>query len=563
MTQLIGPESLLVSLVLLLAVTFPQFGASWFAWIERNFGALARRKKISVLICGIAALAFRAAILPVLPVPLPFIQDEFSYLLAADTFAHGRLTNPTPPMWEHFEAIHVISQPTYASKYPVMQGLILAAGKVIGGHPFVGVWLSVGIMCAAICWMLQAWLPPQWALLGGLLAVMRIAAFSYWSNSYWGGAAAAIGGALVLGALPRIMRRQRVRDSIVMALGLGILANSRPFEGLMLALPVGVALLIWIFRKRRGQFRPFAFRIVLPIVVVLAVVGAGMGYYFWRVTGSPVQMPYQVNQHQYPVAPYFIWQRSSPAPTFRHKILEGYYLGAVQRHYLQMRTPLGFLQETALRVLKIWAFYLAPALTIPLFTLPWIVRDRRIRWLIIIGAISFAGSLAATFFDLHYIAALTCMILAIVLTGIRHLRVWRWEGRPVGLFLARATVLVCVLVVPVQLVTLTMRARSDAPRLGAQRAAIVSELSSQPGRQLAIVRYRPDHPPLGNEWVNNDADLEHAKVIWARDMGPKENQELTRHYRDRQVWLVEPDETPPKLSPYNTVESLRHTPVGE
>ena len=124
----------------------PQAGAKLFEMIERRGRALASRPGWSVLAVGVFALLLHLALLPVIRVPVPETHDEFSYLLAADTFAHGRLANPTPPMWVHFESIHISLVPTYASMYPPMQGFILWAGRAIGGHPWVGLWLAVAVM---------------------------------------------------------------------------------------------------------------------------------------------------------------------------------------------------------------------------------------------------------------------------------------------------------------------------------------------------------------------------------------------------------------------------------
>ena len=283
---------------------------------------LASHRRLAVFSVGAGVVVLRVALLPILGIPQPRWNDEFSYLLSADTFAHGKLTNTTHPMWVHFESFHIIEHPTYMSMYPPAQGLVLAAGQVLG-HPWIGQLLVTAAMCSALCWMLQGWLPARWALLGAILAALRLGVLSYWMNTYWCASLAALGGALVLGAWPRLRRRAAmcgslsvsssgwssstttssvwpslIWSSLIMAVGLAILANSRPYEGFVFAVPIAAAMFLWLL-GRSGHavaFRVTLPRVVLPILITLALAGAATGYYYYRVTGSPWRMAYQVNR---------------------------------------------------------------------------------------------------------------------------------------------------------------------------------------------------------------------------------------------------------------------------
>ena len=518
------------------------------AWMQ----VFAQRPRWSMLLLAALPVVLRLALLPGHPIPRPEIYDEFSHLLVADTLRHFRLANPPHPLHQFFETFFVLQQPTYSSIYPLGQGLVLAIGWTLFGGPWAGVVLAIAAFSALCYWMLRGWTTPGWALLGGVLAAIEFGPLNQWMNNYWGGAVAAAAGCLVFGALPRLRDNPRQRDAMLLGLGLALHLITRPYESIFLFL----AAALWFAPLLRhpaaarplARLLPDAALVVLPAIALMLAQNKS-------VTGSWSTMPEMLGQYQYGVPSAFTFQPNpvphaplTPQQAMDYRMQFGFH-GPVTD------TVASFLQRLQYRV-RYYRFFFPAPLYVALAAFLFCLRRWRYLWVAVTLALFALGVNFFPAFQLHYIAALTCLFILIQVAGLERLH----------RALPEAALLVIFLTLAQFVFWYSLHAFSDTAdfsraarrfetwdfidhRAATRRSAVEDALARIPGQVLVFVRYSPLHQ-FQDEWVYNRADIDSARIVWARDLGAQENQQLIHYYPKRSAWLLEPDARPPHLTPY-------------
>jgi hypothetical protein len=504
---------------------------------------VSERSGVAIVLAGLVGLSASVAVGLWQGIPIPGTHDEFSYLLAADTYSHGRLTNPTDGCWEHFENIHIIQQPSYMSKYPPGQGLVLALGQVICGLPIAGVWLSVGLAAAAVCWMLQAYVPNGWACLGGICFGLR-ASIDYWAQSYWGGAVAVIGGALLFGAVARLIRTMDWRSGITLGCGLAILSVTRPYEGLVATFVAGAIGIFSVLRRSKSQtipnplcsarqFRQFA----LAVAVVVVPCGLWQACNNFAVTGQWWKLPYQVHDAQYVACPTFLWQSEIAIPEYRHADMEQYYVGWERERFLRKRVALGFNSSAITKAWIFLRFFVGPLLAIPVGLAVWRHAAGGVRHALFALGIALLATSQTLYLHPHYLAPFAGFVYLLAVQGWRTLR----GGGPLGPALAPALCLAAVLA-PLALAVLHPYHR------GTRRNDIKTKLLSCPGNHLVLVEPGEDYD-CHEGWAYNAADLAGARIVWARAIDPVADARLIAHFPGRSIWRLHVDRSKCDLEP--------------
>ncbi|MBC7807597.1 MAG: hypothetical protein H7145_15800 [Akkermansiaceae bacterium] len=544
--------------------------------------------------------------------PEAHIHDEASYLLAADTFARGRVTNPAFPetIRAHFEALHIIVAPSYMSKYPPGQGLLLALGILLGGNPAAGLWINAGLVCAGALYALLPLVRRRVAILAALLAVLHPAVLK-WTQSFWGGNLSLFAGLLLVGGAIRLfssasvrpsplsLGRERgesvtqavtlagerpspprpplprkgeggggVRSSVGVAVGtaLALLANSRPFEGLVAASLTLLPVLPVLWRGLRTAPGKWISRLLLPAGAVLAVTAVLMLAYNVRVTGKPLRMPYAVHEDTYGVVPLFLFQDVKEVPeTLRHDTMRfinaytsvyGYWgerdaarniwrgigdkADTLARSAFQCFDPTVYWLDTPPRAhpltdfLKfVPAFLLVPGLIVA-------VRKSGVARYAVFALAAFVGVIClGTFINPHYGAPVGGFALIVWVMAWRYTHVLRsrsGRNRRIGRAVSRAFLLLYLL----SAASCVAFFAGDEWRWMIQdRRPIGAILTRVPGKHLVLVYYGATNVKSSAEWVYNGADIAGQKVVWARYLSPGENTNLQRHFADRQVWLLD------------------------
>lgn len=475
-------------------------------------------------------------------IPLPAIHDEFSYLLAADTYRHGRLSNPTHPYWQHFESMHIIHEPRYASKYQPAQGAMLALGRILFGEYYYGNLISIIIVSLSLYWMLRGWFSFRWSLLTVFMFNFNPVIVT-WGQNYWGGAIPLIGGALMMGVAGRIINNYHTVNAlhgIILGIGLFIFANSRPYEGGVIF--IIVCLTIVFILVRNGCYQIVIQRLLGPFFIVIIITIIWLAYFNWSISGSVVRMPYVIHEQAYAIAPIFVWQKVKKQLQYRHEEIKKLHadwsvvVTRPPRNSLIDFAVIGF--RKLLLVLKAFCqqIFILVFLAISVIQM---YRIRIIMLMYIWGPVFMmfvlfeAGPIA-----LHYVAPACGLLLIIVTKSLNSVSKCKFKDKNIGMGIV-------VIVIALSLFgDLHGIYRTAAVKVQGQwyqkRDVINNDFSADKNKHLIFVRYGSYHN-IHEEWVYNAADIDDSAVVWARTMGPDADDRLCNYYSERKWWVLEVD----------------------
>ena len=452
---------------------------------------------------------------------VPHSEDEVAYLFQAKIFAQNRITVPTPPNDYAFWTPFVIDyEGARFGKYPPGWPLLLSIGVRLGAPWLTNAGLAV-LSLAIIAYLgkkIYSAVVGLWAAGLGLIAP----GFLFLSSSLFSHTATLFWIVVALLALAYLVHSERNLTLYAIGLGiaLGMIFITRPFDAIVLGLPIGVFLLVLLIR----QERPWT--IVPGLILSGLSTSALLPLFWWELGGSPTFNPYLE------VWPY---DRVGFGPDIGPK-------GYTPHTAFFVSLPLRFVaMSTGLFGWPLWT-------NLIFLPLPFLFK-RANRWdVLLLGTI---GSVIFIYlfywewgrtlggFPRYYYAALPALLLLTargILLVTEYLTRWRPSYRHIPLIL-----IICF--------TLYSFIWRWPPLLADQKGKYgitpepleIIEQAQLPEPALVIVKNIDDWTQFATLFVANSPTLD-TPIVYAIDWGPELNARVVKQFADRTCWEMVEDQ---------------------
>jgi 4-amino-4-deoxy-L-arabinose transferase-like glycosyltransferase len=537
-------DSLVAGGIIALAVAISCLGYRPVIAVERRLWTCDRRWLLAVLACVAVVSSIWASYFGLGGVP--HIQDEVSMLFQARNFASGQLYAKAPPpelaKFFKYEYILVDGSRWYG-KYFFGSSVLLVPGVWIGMP-----WLINPLLAAVAVVLFYALGKELFGEKVGRVAAIlaaispfRVATFAVMMSH---------GGCLILAMLFALYLIRAARDPgryrywLIAGAALGMMVNFRPLTALVLAIPLGLgAAAMCRWRQLRVE----------AVLAFLTPVAACLALYFaynWALTGDPMLTPFE---H---------WSKADRLG-FGADLGMEYWPSYDRGHDLEnaFKNLYVNIDGTGLNLTG-WG-----RATLLFMAAAFLVRANRARLLLCLAATlgpviayffyHFSGALAD--FPRYWSEAMAFMMLLAV-GGLTALRVGlagayrRFGWRACN---ARARSAVALTALGLTLWTAAVAYPRLADRFGpgylgaGSVPALKEALRKQPLTHALV--FTPTTPAVLDNFTlgmtMNSPNLD-GEIIYARDLGDKQNRALQAYYPDRKAYrFIDDDSTGPDFKP--------------